>query len=154
LSKQRWRRFGGAAAAIERERAGVHEDVAVAVEHEHATLRPREGEAEADRRGEPHGADHVEAALVVAARARGARDVPVGMDAELAVEPRQHLGERVPERHHDGATNRPGRTTSATGRAVSRATPAAQSTSARAAACSGARCGISNRSRSRGRTAP
>ena len=59
------------------ERAQVHQHVAVAVEHDDAAIGTRQRDAEADRRGQPHRADHVEAGVGVARAERRARQEAV-----------------------------------------------------------------------------
>src|SRR5207244_2171448 len=105
------------------ERARVHEYVAVAVEHQDPAVGPGERQPEADRGGETHRADHVEALLAVPDGAAGAGDVAVGVDADGPFgDARGKDPERVGERH----AKSPGRMTRATGSRRSRISAAAQ----------------------------
>src|SRR2546425_10773234 len=119
--------------------AGVHEHVAVAVEHEDPTVGAGERHAEADRGGEAHRADHIKAFLAVARGAAGARDVAVGVDADG---PRGNARSEKRECVGEGHAKSPGRMTSATGVRRSRISEAAQATSASTVSGTGARCGM------------
>src|SRR5215510_11624665 len=64
----------------------VHEEIAIAVQYHRGRAPIREGEAEADGRGEAHGADHVEVLAPVAQREGLAAHVAVGVDYRLAAD--------------------------------------------------------------------
>src|SRR5215472_7591563 len=66
--------------------AEVHEEIAVAVQDHCGRAPIREGQAEADGRGEAHGANHVEVLAPVAQREGLAAHVAVGVHDGLAAE--------------------------------------------------------------------
>src|SRR5215831_691478 len=78
--------------------AEVHEEIAVAIQYHRWRTPIREGEAEADGRGEAHGADHVEVLAPVAQREGLAAHVAIGMHHRLAADGLARGGDGVEAR--------------------------------------------------------
>ena len=106
LSRTTWSRFFGAAAATLASAPAPISTLPSPSMHEDALVGPAQRDAEADRRGEAHGADHVEGRLAVLGGEDLAADHPVAGDDELVGHGLHHGAHGVSSKHRGSPCSR------------------------------------------------